>query len=224
MGRTPERAYFTEHEWRTVEAATARIIPTDFDPGAREANVVGFIDRYLSGIDNVYANPWGSGFLRLEGRQAKAWQIRIEDMRRTYRDGLEVLDEMSRTRHRRPFADLADDEQDEVLAELSPAGRVPSRFVPDKEHDLPAEGSDGGVVSPGHVQDDGLDFFGALVAHTRMGFYADPAYGGNTDRIGWQVIGFPGPASLAETTDGRYSTAQYLTPVDDYYQAAGLIR
>ena len=32
--------------------------------------------------------------------------------------------------------------------------------------------------------------------HTRQGFYADPIYGGNRDRVGWRVIGFPGPASL----------------------------
>ena len=31
------------------------------------------------------------------------------------------------------------------------------------------------------------------MTHTRQGFYADPIYGGNRDRIGWQVIGFPGP-------------------------------
>ncbi len=34
--------------WATVEAATARVIPTDDLPGAREANVVGFIDRQLA--------------------------------------------------------------------------------------------------------------------------------------------------------------------------------
>ena len=34
--------------WATVEAATARLIPTDDLPGAREANVVGFIDRQLA--------------------------------------------------------------------------------------------------------------------------------------------------------------------------------
>ncbi len=42
--------------------------------------------------------------------------------------------------------------------------------------------------------------------HTRQGFYADPIYGGNRDRIGWKVIGFPGPASLNEVHTGRYST------------------
>ena len=46
-----ERYFFTAHEWNTVEAATARIMPTDQDPGAREARVIVFIDRYVSGIN-----------------------------------------------------------------------------------------------------------------------------------------------------------------------------
>ena len=43
--------YFDHHQRATVEAAMARIIPTDDLPGAREAGTVDFVDRYLSGID-----------------------------------------------------------------------------------------------------------------------------------------------------------------------------
>jgi gluconate 2-dehydrogenase gamma chain len=49
-----------------------------------------------------------------------------------------------------------------------------------------------------------------LALHTRQGFYADPIYGGNHDRVGWDVIGFPGPSSLAEVHSGRYSTLEYF--------------
>ena len=55
--------------------------------------------------------------------------------------------------------------------------------------------------------------------HTRQGFYADPIYGGNKDRIGWQVIGFPGPASLNEVFTGRYSTLAWFAE-----GAAGTVR
>lgn len=41
--------------------------------------------------------------------------------------------------------------------------------------------------------------------HTRQGFFGDPAYGGNEGRVGWKVIGFPGPKSLADTRDCSYS-------------------
>ena len=36
-----------------------------------------------------------------------------------------------------------------------------------------------------------LEFLPLLVLHTRQGFYADPVYGGNRNRMGWKVIGFP---------------------------------
>ena len=55
-----------------------------------------------------------------------------------------------------------------------------------------------------------LDFFPLLCAHTRQGFYADPIYGGNREHIGWEVIGFPGPASMAEVHSGRYSTLAWF--------------
>ena len=55
-----------------------------------------------------------------------------------------------------------------------------------------------------------LEFVPLLALHTRQGFYADPIYGGNHDRVGWDVIGFPGPSSLAEVHSGRYSTLAYF--------------
>jgi hypothetical protein len=53
--------FFDAHQRTTIEAAMARIIPTDDRPGA-----IGFLDRYLSGIDFIYAKPDGSGFEKLE--------------------------------------------------------------------------------------------------------------------------------------------------------------
>jgi hypothetical protein len=57
----------------------------------------------------------------------------------------------------------------------------------------------------------------------REGFYADPIYGGNRDRVGWDLIGFPGPASLADVHSGRYSVVEYFAdplgyPGDQLYQ------
>jgi gluconate 2-dehydrogenase gamma chain len=72
--------FFSQHEWETIEAATARIFPTDDRPGAREAGVVHFIDRYISGIDYIYASADGSGFLKMSGKLADAWRARIAAM------------------------------------------------------------------------------------------------------------------------------------------------
>ena len=75
--------YFDPHQRATVEAAMARIIPTDDTPGAREAGTVEFLDRYLSGLDHIYAKPDGSGFETLQGRRADAWQQRLDIVRST---------------------------------------------------------------------------------------------------------------------------------------------
>jgi gluconate 2-dehydrogenase subunit 3-like protein len=37
-------------------------------------------------------------------------------------------------------------------------------------------------------------FFSLLIEHTMQGFYGDPRHGGNRNRVGWKVIGFPGPS------------------------------
>src|SRR4051795_7418060 len=99
------RLFFTDHEWETIDAACARIIPPDHDPGAREARVVRFIDRYLSGIGYIYAAADGSGFLRLEGKEAQAWEARVAALQRRYREGLRALDALSHDMFQAPFVD-----------------------------------------------------------------------------------------------------------------------
>lgn len=52
------------------------------------------------------------------------------------------------------------------------------------------------------------DFFQLLRRHTIEGMFCDPMHGGNAGKIGWQLIGFPGP---------RMS---YLRDVDTHYGEA----
>ncbi len=194
--------FFTEHEWATVEAATARIIPADRHPGAGEAGVVRFIDRMLSGIQFVFPAADGNGFLRMEGREAAAWQSRIESRQRFYRDGVAELDDISHRCHGADFVELAAEQQDSVLEELAGAPK-PERYTLAEQS---ADGSGGAPAGNQPVNEDFLEFFPLLVLNTRQGFYGDPVYGGNDNRIGWGVIGFDGPASLADTMDASYTT------------------
>jgi gluconate 2-dehydrogenase gamma chain len=204
-----DRLFFDDHEWDTIEAATARIIPSDHDPGAREAGAVRFIDRYLSGIDYVYAAADGSGFLRMSGKLADAWRARIRDLGETYRQGVRDLDTIARERFGADFVSLRDPEQDAVLEQLSGAP---------KPSPVTLAGDGGNPTIQVYAFDDGLSFFDALVAHTRQGFYGDPVYGGNRDRVGWTVIGFPGPESLKDTMDGTYSVREYYVQDYDWHE------
>ena len=186
----------------------ARIIPTDDTPGAREADTITFLESYLSGTGHVYARPDGSGFETLRGKQAEAWSQRIAILRERYRDGLRDLDARSLALAGRNFVELSPDQQDAVLRALEGAGTgEPTTLA--VTHALGSPVSAEPALQQTSTEID-LDFFPLLVAHTRQGFYADPIYGGNRGQVGWQVIGFPGPASLAEVHTGRYSTLRWF--------------
>jgi gluconate 2-dehydrogenase gamma chain len=200
--------FFNPHQRATVEAAMARIIPTDDTPGASEANCIGFLERYLSGIDYIFAKPDGSGFEKLEGKAANAWQQRIEIMRTRYVDGIDDLDARSRKTFSADFIALSPHQQDGILraVEQSNTGEPTTLAVNDA---LAGPVSPAPALQQTSTEVD-LDFLPLLVTHTRQGFYADPIYGGNRNQIGWKVIGFPGPASLKEVHTGRYTTLQYF--------------
>ena len=92
-------------EWKTVEAIAARLIPTDHEPGAREAGCVNFIDKALAHEDAA--------------------------QRPTYVAGLRGIDAVARRVGSAPFAALVPAQQDRVLASLEdgdapgwPAGEV----------------------------------------------------------------------------------------------------
>ena len=203
-----EARFFDGFQRRTIAAAMARIIPTDHEPGASEAGTIDFLDRYLSGIDYIYAQPDGSGFTRLEGKRAEAWRQRIEIVRHKYLEGIEELNQRSRAEFGDDFADVAPDQQDASLAMLE---------GPDREQE-PAREEEQAVAGftppePALQQiaaEIDLDFFPLLVLHTRQGFFADPNYAGNRNRDGWDKNGFPGPPSLADAHAGRYSTLPYF--------------
>lgn len=200
-----ERLFFTAHEWDTIEAAAARIIPTDHDPGAREARVIVFIDRYLSGIDYVFAAADGSGFLKLSGKFADAWRSRQWDMQQTYRQGIRDLDALCDQHFGKPFVGLSEEQQDHALELLS--GKP-------KPGPVSLDTTEAASTFLQGTFDQGMPFFRALCLHTVEGFYCDPVYGGNKDQVGWKTIGFPGPASLKDTMDGTYTTTPYF--LDEY--------
>jgi gluconate 2-dehydrogenase gamma chain len=95
--RSTEALVFSEEEWRTVEAITARIIPTDRDPGAIEANCVNFIDKALAHED--------------------------AELLPTYREGLPAMNRLAAERFGAGFAEIEPDEQDEVLIAIE-SGQV----------------------------------------------------------------------------------------------------
>jgi gluconate 2-dehydrogenase gamma chain len=212
-------AFFDAHQHQTVEAAMARIIPTDEQPGAREAGTVEFLDRYLSGLDFIYAKPDGSGFEKLEGKRAGAWQKRIDILRDKYVEGIKDLDRRSREQFGSEFVQLTPEQQDRVLSDMEhPVGGSEAALEESKATAGFAPPEPALQQTSHEVQ---LEFFPLLALHTRQGFYADSIYGGNKDHVGWQLIGFDGPATLAETHSGRYTTRPYFADAESTSRKGG---
>jgi len=194
----PEHAwrFFNGNEARAAEAAVARLIPADENgPGAYEAGVAVFMDLQLAGA-------WGSGdhlyrhapFIAGTPQQGYQLAFTPADM---FRLGFAKLDEAANKTYGAAFADLGTDQQDALLAQAE-HGRLDFGALPSAA------------------------FFAALLDVTMEGFFSDPIYGGNRDKIGWKLVGFPGvhasyandiarhnvawtrpPASIADASDGE---------------------
>jgi len=86
----------------------------------------------------------------------------------SYRLGLAALDRTAHRLHGAPFTDCTREQQDATLSGLE-SGDLPDFHVPPQR-----------------------DFFHLLRAHLQEGLFADPAHGGNRDKLGWSFLGHPG--------------------------------
>jgi gluconate 2-dehydrogenase gamma chain len=194
--------FFNPHQRATIETAMARIIPTDDQPGAREAGTIDFLDRYLSGLGFIYAKPDGSGFEKLQGKRADAWKQRIDIIRVKYLEGIRELDRRSQSQFGAEFVRLTTEQQDRILAGMEHPTLKNEAGADEAKSAEPALQQTNAEID--------LEFFPLLALHTRQGFYADPIYGGNKNRVGWKLIGFEGPESLADTHAGRFTTLPFF--------------
>jgi gluconate 2-dehydrogenase gamma chain len=159
--------YFTPKEAATVEALVDRLIPPDPQtPGGKDIGCAVFIDRQLAGPNGRNENFYMMGPFQ-QGTKQQGPQSPLTAAQQ-YRKALAALEEACRGKYSgKGFADLSDDQKDEVITGL--------------EH--------------GTFKLDGFDaqsFFTLILTDTRNGFLADPIYGGNKDMAAWKMIGFPG--------------------------------
>jgi hypothetical protein len=219
---TPIPSFLTDAERRTLTAMTGRIIPTDSSPGAIEAGVAEYIDRLLSTVpstDDPAGNVYGGGpfsdrnpfpdprtgtpsthfppdnftqFLPLNRLQLMSWRIQLLGTAAVpgsdFNPGLQGPVTGLRDRYRTG------------LAALDAAGR--SMFGADfaalsaAQQDAVLAAADGSFVD-------------VVTGHTLEGMFCAPEYGGNKDRVGWQLIGYDGDSqplgySIFDTTTQTY--------------------
>ncbi|MBI2289314.1 MAG: gluconate 2-dehydrogenase subunit 3 family protein [Betaproteobacteria bacterium] len=165
--------YLTQPEVRFLDAAVARLIPADeLGPGAKEAGVTCFIDRQLTSSWGTHGRNYRMGPWP-EGTPQQGFQSRLTPQE-IYRAAIRETDLYCNQKYGKAFCFLTVEQQDEVLHALED-GKIELESLSSKL------------------------FFGLLLRNTEEGFFADPMYGGNRDKIGWKLIGFPGVAA------GNYS-------------------
>jgi Gluconate 2-dehydrogenase subunit 3 len=211
-GKPRTLRFFSSHQAAVVEDATARIAPGPADdpaeqghPGAREADVTGYIDTMLGALaalgdtsppPPVFAGgPWSSRhtsgpdlmarFAALDPVARIAWRKRLAAWQDQYTRGIAALDKLAGgdfTRTTRPA-------QDKVLASPSVSG-----------------------------------FMSLLFEHTIEGLYSAPEYGGNQGLAGWRDIGFPGDIQPRGYTAAEVERSDGPDPVDNTGVVADVIR
>ncbi len=180
---------FSEEQAAIVEALTSRILPgSPDDPGAREAGVVYYIDFILSrnsGIheatytDGPYAKTYDEGDTPPDEDDDDTVWVQAGQISRygfqaplspldAYEIALPLVHDYALQEYGGPVQDLSEEDQDQIVWDLL-------------EDNV-----------PGFEQFPPSSFFHTLRRHTAEGMFSDPAYGGNRDMVGWQLVGYPG--------------------------------
>jgi gluconate 2-dehydrogenase gamma chain len=157
--------FLNEPERHFLESAVDRLIPADGKwPGATEAGVVNYIDLQMGGA-------WGKGDLIYrhgpfrKGSWTQGYQLEYTPAE-LFRRSIGAIN-ASFSSQGTTFTQLSPTEKDAYLAKL-------------ERGDFDLDGVPSDV------------FFNFLWKHTQEGFFADPMYGGNKDKVAWKMLGFPG--------------------------------
>ena len=154
-----------------VEALVDHMVPADqLSPKGTELGINIYIDRALAG-------GWGKGErLYMQGPwklgvPSQGYQLPLTPAQ-LYRAGIEATNAHCRKAYGKTFDRLDEQQREEVLLGLS-AGKM---------------SFDSGLP---------VRVFWATVYQTVMeGMFSDPIYGGNRDKAGWKLIGFPGAIAV----------------------------
>ena len=160
-------AFLNLDEAAFVEALVDHMIPADeISPKGTDLGVNIYIDRALAGA-------WGKGErLSMQGpwklgAPSQGYQLPLTPAQ-LYRAGIEATNAHCRKAYGETFDRIEDAQRQEVLIGLS-TGKI--------------------------TFDSGLPvrvFWTTLYQTVIEGMYSDPIYGGNRNKAGWAIIGFPG--------------------------------
>ncbi|SFD81713.1 gluconate 2-dehydrogenase gamma chain [Paenibacillus catalpae] len=158
--------FFNQDQFLTAEAAAERLFPADdLGPGAKELGVAFFMDHQM---DSQYGYNARDYMLPpyYKSEETQGYQL-IFKRRELIALGLDAMNQYSNTKYKKPFVEIAPEEQDAVLTAFE------KNDIGIK--DVPAS-----------------NFFAMFLNLTLEGAYSDPLYGGNRNMAGWKMRNFPG--------------------------------
>jgi len=167
-----------------IVAAVDTLIPADeLSPSGSDCGVAVFIDRQLG-------SAWGGGAKMyragpyLKGKPEQGYQLALTP-REFFAAGITAANAWTRKTWAKDFDRLAPADRVAALKAMEEGKATFENF-------------------------DARAFFSQLHGITMAGFFSDPIYGGNRDKIGWKVLGFPGlPATYADKIDA-YRDKRYV--------------
>jgi len=179
--------FLSQAEVAFLDAAVSHLIPKDeLGPGAKEAGVTYFIDQQLFGGYGSMAKKYAQGPWP-EGTPQQGYQSPLTPSG-VYRAGIRDTNKHCQKTYGKTFDALTRAQQDEVL-----------------------KGLDGGKIELEQVRSQ--FFFNMVLNNTIEGFFADPVYGGNRDKAGWKLVGFPGVAAVYTTFIEKHGVPYKAQPV-----------
>jgi gluconate 2-dehydrogenase gamma chain len=167
----------TAPEAAFIVAAVDTLIPTDeLSPSGSDCGVAIFIDRQLGSAWGGGAKMYRAGPF-VKGKPEQGYQLSLAP-REYFAAGIAATNAWTRkTYGGKDFDHLAATDRIAALKAMEDGKAAFENF-------------------------DARAFFAQLLSITMAGFFSDPIYGGNRDKVGWKLLGFPGlPATYADKID-----------------------
>ena len=180
------------HAWLTLNATEAAfivaavdtLIPADqLSPSGSDCGVAVFIDRQLAGAYGNGARLYRQGPFP-KAKPELGYQLALTP-REFFRAGVVAANDFTRKTYGKEFDRLGEADREAALKTME-AGKA---------------------GFPGFSSN---MFFDALLQITMEGFFADPIYGGNRDKAGWRMVGYPGLPAVYPTLIDEYRNKRYV--------------
>jgi gluconate 2-dehydrogenase gamma chain len=177
-------AFLNIDEAAFVEALVDHMVPADdLTPSGTDLGIAIFIDRALGGA-------WGKGD-RLymqgpwkQGVPSQGYQLPLTPAQ-LYRAGIEATNAHCRKTYGKTFDALDETQREAVLVGLSTAKITFGSGLPVRV------------------------FWGTVYQTVMEGMFSDPIYGGNRNKAGWKLIGFPGAIAVHRENVEKYRDKKF---------------